>query len=74
MKTTKTHIIFLLSVFLLCCIKANGQDYAWLSNNNFMVTPRGIVFVYNPYDIAPYDNGIIHITVPWSELKSILVK
>ncbi len=45
-----------------------------ISNNNFMVTPRGIVFVYNPYDIAPYDNGIIHITVPWSELKSILVK
>lgn len=41
MKTTKTHIIFLLSVFLLCCLRANGQDYAWLSNNNIMVEARG---------------------------------
>lgn len=40
MKTSKTHIIYLLFVFLLCCIKANGQDYAWLSNNNIMVEAR----------------------------------
>ena len=40
MKTTKTHIICFLSVFLLCCLKANGQDYEWLTHNNIMVEAR----------------------------------
>lgn len=40
MKKTKAHIICILAVFLLCCLKAEGQDYPWLSHNNIMVEVR----------------------------------
>lgn len=40
MKPSKAHIVCLFSVFLLCCIKAKGQDYPWLSHNNIMVEGR----------------------------------
>lgn len=41
-------------------------------NGNFEVSEDGITYIYNPYDIAPYSEGIISITIPWKELKSIL--
>lgn len=41
-------------------------------NGNFEVSEDGITYIYNPYDIAPYSEGTILITVPWKELKPIL--
>lgn len=41
-------------------------------NGNFEVADEGITYIYNPYDIAPYSEGTIRITIPWKELKSIL--
>lgn len=41
MKNSKGHILVLLAALLLCGIKAHGQDYPWLTHNNFMVEMRG---------------------------------
>ncbi len=41
-------------------------------NGNFEVSAEGITYIYNPYDIAPYSDGTIFITIPWKELKTIL--
>ncbi|GEM_PF-5780089 len=33
-------------------------------NSNFLLTKDSITFVYNPYEIAPYSEGIIRLTLP----------
>lgn len=40
---------------------------------NFALTPEGVVFYYNVYEIAPYSYGPSQVTVPYSELKDIMV-
>lgn len=45
-----------------------------ISNGNFTVSSKGVTYIYNPYEIAPASCGIIEVTIPWSELKSILNK
>jgi hypothetical protein len=42
-------------------------------NNNFWLNDEGIHFAYNQYEIAPYAMGVIHVTVPYSELRDILL-
>ena len=41
-------------------------------NENFYVTPEGITYVYNPYEIAPYAMGCIQISLPWDSLRHLL--
>ncbi|MHB9055140.1 MAG: RsiV family protein [Paludibacteraceae bacterium] len=41
-------------------------------NNNFYVTAEGIVYVYNPYDIAPYSMGQTSVLLTFDKLKPIL--
>ena len=41
-------------------------------SNNFIVTPREIIFYYNPYQIAPYVYGPIEVPVSLSEVKDII--
>ena len=41
-------------------------------NNNFYVTAEGIVYVYNPYDIAPYSTGQTVVLLTFDKLKPIL--
>jgi hypothetical protein len=43
-------------------------------NNNFYITPEGIVYVYNPYDIAPYSMGQTSVLLTFEKLKPILKK
>ncbi len=38
----------------------------------FGVGREGLIFLYNPYEIAAYAVGPIQVTVPYSELKKIL--
>ncbi len=40
--------------------------------NNFYFTDKGIGFVYNPYEIAAYAQGIINIFVPYTDLQPYL--
>lgn len=41
--------------------------------DNFFVSNEGITFVYNPYEIAPYSEGKIELTLSWDELKALNV-
>lgn len=39
---------------------------------NFYFTEKGLGFVYNPYEIASYAQGTIHVFVPYSDLQPYL--
>lgn len=41
-------------------------------NNNFCFTPQGMIFYFNPYEIAAYAYGPTKITIPYAELKPLL--
>ncbi len=43
-----------------------------LPNGNICITPTGINFVYNPYEIASYADGIITLFLPYSQIKDLL--
>lgn len=38
------------------------------------VTDKGVGFIYNPYTIAPYSTGAIHIFVPYTEITPMINK
>ncbi len=42
------------------------------STSNFCITPKGILFLYNPYEIAAYAMGEIELFIPFQEIKSIV--
>ena len=42
-------------------------------NGNFSVSPDGITWHYNPYEIAPYAMGVIEVPLSWSQLKEYLL-
>lgn len=42
------------------------------ANNNFAVTPKGIMFNYVPYEIASYGEGEVQFFVPFEEMKAFL--
>ena len=37
-----------------------------------LFTDKGIMFVYNPYEIAPYAAGMPTFTIPYDKLKNLL--
>ncbi|NLO70308.1 MAG: DUF3298 domain-containing protein [Porphyromonadaceae bacterium] len=41
-------------------------------NNNFFVNSDGLVYVYNPYEIVPYNTGQIEVPLTFERLKPIL--
>ena len=41
-------------------------------NNNFMITPLGLRFLYNEYEIKPYSAGQTGLNIPYSEIRSLL--
>lgn len=41
-------------------------------NENFVFTPKGIKFVYNPYEIASYAEGSIELTFNYKEFENLL--
>lgn len=49
------------------------EDDRFHLTDNFAVTGEGLLFVYNPYEVAPYVFGPTRITVPWSELRELLL-
>ena len=42
-------------------------------NNNFWINDLGIHYVYNQYEIAPYSMGPIEVTIPYEDIKSIII-
>lgn len=54
-------------------ISTFGEDF-YVSENIYF-TEKGIYFVYNPYEIASYADGIINIFLPYEKIpKSIILK
>lgn len=55
----------------------NAHGY-WFENDQFKLTdnfrldPEGIVFFWNPYDIAPYSEGNEELLLPWETLQPFL--
>ena len=42
-------------------------------NNNFWMNNEGVHYVYNQYEIAPYSMGPVEVTIPFTELDSIII-
>ncbi len=42
--------------------------------NNFAITKTGLLFYYNPYEIAPYSEGPTNLLVPYSQIDSLINK
>lgn len=40
--------------------------------DNFQLTPSSIIFIYQPYEIAPYSSGIIEIPINLNDLRRYL--
>lgn len=41
-------------------------------NSNFQITPKGLSFFYNNYEIKPYSEGPTTLLIPYSQIKSLL--
>jgi hypothetical protein len=41
-------------------------------NNNYLITPLGIRFLYNEYEIKPYVAGTTSLFIPYTQIKSLL--
>jgi len=42
-------------------------------NNNFLITPVGLRFLYNQYEIKPYAAGQTNLLIPYTKIKSLLL-
>ncbi len=38
-------------------------------SKKWFITPDGVGYSYNPYEIAPYSSGIVQFLLPWEKIK-----
>ena len=48
------------------------KDHKFSLNQNFSITPLGLRFLYNQYEIKPYAAGQTILLIPYSQIKSLL--
>ncbi len=48
------------------------KNAKFVLNNNFVITPLGLRFVYNPYEIKPYAAGQTTIDIPYTQISKLL--
>jgi hypothetical protein len=48
------------------------KDGKFALNNNFLITPVGIRFLYNEGEIKPYADGQTELLIPYAQIKSLL--
>lgn len=53
-------------------MEESGNDSPFFLTNNFAITREGLLFYYNPYDIAPYSMGATILKVPFREIAGTL--
>lgn len=41
-------------------------------NDNFLITPLGLRFLYNEYEIKPYAAGTTNLFIPYTKIKTLL--
>ena len=39
---------------------------------NFIIGEETLTFIYNPYEIAPYNMGMTELIIPYSDIEKIL--
>ncbi len=47
----------------------NGK---FVLNNNFLITDKGLLFTYNPYEIKAYAFGTTDLLIPYAKIKDII--
>jgi hypothetical protein len=48
------------------------KDNKFALSDNFAITPTGLKFLYNQYEIKPYAAGITTLVIPYSQIKNLL--
>lgn len=48
------------------------EPEAVVPNGNFYLDDKGVVYVYNEYDIAPYSDGLIEVTIPYEKIEALI--
>jgi hypothetical protein len=48
------------------------KDNKFALNDNYLITPLGIRFLYNEYEIKPYAAGATDLFIPYTQIKSLL--
>lgn len=48
------------------------KDNKFILNENFGIKDDGLVFYFNPYEIAPYSMGSTEIFIPYDEIKNLI--
>lgn len=58
---------------------ADLEEQGYFLNNhqfflpaNYIFTQQGVLFYYNPYEIAPYARGAIQFVIPYGELEGVV--
>lgn len=41
-------------------------------STNFYFNNKGIVYVYNSYEVAPYSDGLVEVTIPYTKIKDMI--
>ncbi|MCR8560586.1 DUF3298 and DUF4163 domain-containing protein [Mucilaginibacter sp. BJC16-A38] len=49
------------------------KDNKFALNDNFSITPTGLRFLYNQYEIKPYAAGTTELIIPYAKIKSLLL-
>ena len=55
----------------------NDAGY-WFDNNhfelndNFLIKKKGLLFIFNPYEVAAYVYGAIEVFIPYKEIKDLI--
>jgi hypothetical protein len=48
------------------------KDDKFALNDNYLITPLGIRFLYNQYEIKPYAAGTTDVFIPYNKIRSLL--
>lgn len=41
-------------------------------SDNFYFNNKGVVYVYNSYEVAPYSDGLVEVTLPYEKIKNMI--
>ena len=48
------------------------ENQKFILNSNFLITKKGLLFFYNPYEIRSYAEGPMELMVPYSAISTLL--
>jgi len=48
------------------------ENQKFVLNDNFLITPKGLLFLYNPYEIKAYAYGTTELLIPYTAIKDLI--